>query len=534
MDKARVIQDLARSNAGDVAATWEPIGSLIEWHRNPRMNQPVDEVAASIRAFGFGAPIVARRDTRVVIAGHTRLKAAQKLGMALVPVRFVDVDDAGAQALALADNRLGELADWDDQALAALLQELSAELDIGILGWKEEELLSLADVAGREEEQTPEPPPAAQVTPSALPATVRLLLGRCEERLTEVAEGSMDSCVCDPPYGLSEAPAGSELSELLSEWLQLRPWNGRSRGFMGREWDAFTPGPDVWRLVYRTLKPGGHLIAFSGSRTVDWLMLALRIAGFEIRTVGQWAFWTGYPPNHNVSLSDEATPAEREQLSKLGTALKPACEPWVLARKPPEGTLLENWRKYGTGLLQIDASRFAEGSDIWPGPSEGLGGWGGGNGFTLTHRDPEDGGMGQGEARHVSGRYPAGLVHFPKPSRAEREAGCEEIPPRAGADATGRKEGSAGLQDPRAGASRSAELVHNDHPTLKSIDLMGWLIRLVTPAGGSVIDPFMGSGSCGCAAVTSGYSYTGIEVDPRYHAISGARIRYWANTSGGR
>ena len=128
----------------DAAATWEAIDSLTPWDRNPRRNDhAVKTVADSIRRFGFGSPIIARTDDRVVIGGHTRLKAAQALGMDKVPVRFLDLDPAEAAALALADNKLGELAEWDDEAVAEVLEDFS--LDGTELGWTEAELHSLLD-----------------------------------------------------------------------------------------------------------------------------------------------------------------------------------------------------------------------------------------------------------------------------------------------------------------------------------------------------------------------------------------------------
>ena len=127
----------------EVAATWESTGSLVPWAKNPRKNdgEPVDRVAASIQRFGFGAPILARSADRRIIAGHTRWKAAQQIGMDRVPVRFLDVDDEQADALALADNRLTEITPWDDEALADVLRGLDeASVDLDGLGWTEEEL----------------------------------------------------------------------------------------------------------------------------------------------------------------------------------------------------------------------------------------------------------------------------------------------------------------------------------------------------------------------------------------------------------
>jgi site-specific DNA-methyltransferase (adenine-specific) len=129
----------------EAAATWEPIDSLTPWDKNPRRNDgAVEQVAHSITRFGFGAPIIARASDRVIIGGHTRYKAAQRLGLDKVPVRFLDLDPAEAAALALADNKLGELAEWDDAGVAAILAELEAQgAPIDGLGWDDEELKAL-------------------------------------------------------------------------------------------------------------------------------------------------------------------------------------------------------------------------------------------------------------------------------------------------------------------------------------------------------------------------------------------------------
>jgi ParB-like chromosome segregation protein Spo0J len=141
----------------EAAATWEAIDSLTPWDKNPRKNDhAVQTVADSIRRFGFGSPILARAADRVVIGGHTRLKAAQKLGLDKVPVRFLDLDPAEAAALALADNKLGELAEWDEEAVAEILGELEQQgTPIDGLGWDDDELRNLlnagpGDVAAEE------------------------------------------------------------------------------------------------------------------------------------------------------------------------------------------------------------------------------------------------------------------------------------------------------------------------------------------------------------------------------------------------
>lgn len=136
-----------------------------------------------------------------------------------------------------------------------------------------------------------------------------------------------------------------------------------------------------------------------------------------------------------------------------------------------------------------------------------------------------------GTTRRDLGRWPANLYACPKASRAERERGCEGLPVRSGAEAVDRDEDSAGMANPRAGAGRTADAVRNFHPTVKPVQLMRWLARLVTPPGGVVLDPFMGSGTTGVACALEGFDFIGIEREAPYHAIAQARVAY---ASGGR
>ena len=361
-----------------------------------------------------------------------------------------------------------------------------------------------------------------------------LYRGDCLDVLASMEPESVDAIVCDPPYGL---------------------------GFMGRKWDALPPGVDWARLCLRVLKPGGHLVAFGGTRTVHRLATAIEDAQFEIRDIISWNYYSGFPKSKNVALSIDkgegypnrgrAIPtastyqaSDTEQAHKLtsnpvgpyeprseaakkwngyGTALKPAQEPAVLARKPLAGTVAANVLEHGTGALNIDGCRFSYGDPAWPGPQDGDGGWGGG-GSSL-----HEGGLSRvgGVARPTDGRWPANIYAHPKASRSEREAGCERLPGRTGAEATDRTAGSAGLDNPRAGAGRTADRVKNHHPTVKPIGVMRWLCKLTGGQPGSVIlDPFMGSGTTGCAAVLEGFDFIGIEREPEYMQICEARIRH--------
>ena len=347
-------------------------------------------------------------------------------------------------------------------------------------------------------------------------------LGDCVDWLDTLEASSVDAVVCDPPYGLS--PDG-----------RARTWDdieaGRAGGgFMGQAWDAACPGTTWARAVLRVLKPGGHLVAFGATRTVHRLACALEDAGFECRDTVHWCYWSGFPKDHDVSKAidraagqpgvthytgadhrnqvygsglgggettapyEPATP-EARRWQGWGTALKPAVEPAVLARKPLGATVAANVLQHGTGALHIDACRFAPRAPEWPGPNQGAPerhGRAQGAGRGWFDQQPQSRGQTPGQRL---GRWPANLVHVAKPSRAERERGTDGLPTRTGAEAVGRAEGSAGLNSPRAGAGHSARDVRNFHPTVKPVRLMRWLVRLVTPPGGLVLDPFVGSGS---------------------------------------
>jgi len=342
---------------------------------------------------------------------------------------------------------------------------------------------------------------------------IRLEHGDCIEVMRGMPDGSVDAIVCDPPYGI---------------------------GFMGKGWDSAVPGIEWARESLRVLKPGGHLIAFASTRTLHRLAVAVEDGGFEIRDTVHWCYWSGFPKSLDVSKAiDAAAGAEREvirestdrrgdgtgyglghsgrvvsldpatdaarQWSGWGTALKPAVEPAVLARKPLSGTVAANVLEHGTGGLNIDGCRIAPGDEAWPGPQDEV-----------------------APAPAAAGRWPANLYHCPKPSTAERERGTEGLPARSAGELVDRDEGSAGMDNPRAGAGRTSSGRRNFHPTVKPVQLMRWLVRLVTPPGGVVLDPFMGSGTTGIAAAIEGFDFIGIEREAEYLAIANARVRYAA------
>jgi DNA modification methylase len=367
--------------------------------------------------------------------------------------------------------------------------------------------------------------------------TAWLWEGDCIQIMREkLAENSIHAIVCDPPYGI---------------------------GFMGRKWDVSVPGEEWARECLRVLKPGGHLVAFAATRTVHRLGVAVEDAGFELRDMVAWQNYQGFPKSLDVSKAIDAMHgAERKVVGRgeswnrpdskagdsarmnaspgsydltepatedakkwngFGTALKPAFEPALLARKPLIGTVAANVLEHGTGALNIDGCRYAYGDPAWPGP----------DGatcranvapfhFSGANQKP---GLLYTTGGHDLGRWPANIYVCPKPSRAERERGCERLPGRTGAEAVDRNEGTAGLDNPRAGAGRTADRVKNYHPTVKPIGVMRWLCRLVGGQKGSVIlDPFMGSGTTGIAAISEGFHFMGLEQNAEYMDIAEARI----------
>jgi DNA modification methylase len=364
---------------------------------------------------------------------------------------------------------------------------------------------------------------------------ISLLLGDCLEVLRGLPDCSVDACVTDPPYGLS---------------------------FMGKAWDHSVPSVEVWREVLRVLKPGAHLLAFFGTRTYHRGVVAVEDAGFEIRDQIGWAFGSGFPKSHDVSKAiDREAGAQREVVGVIpgrwtgkgnslnfstdraqaevvvtgspatqeaqqwqgwGTALKPAWEPIVVARKPFSGTVAGNVLEWGTGAINVDGCRV--GTELLPSAKAGQAQVGTfERGVMVT---PER-----------VGRWPANLIHDgsdevvgllgeaarffyqAKAGKADREDGLGDRDAVRVADRVA--DDGPGGDNPR---NRTNKPRVNHHPTVKPTDLMRYLCRLVTPPGGVVLDPFMGSGSTGRGAVLEGFSFTGIEIDPEYLSIARDRI----------
>ncbi len=380
------------------------------------------------------------------------------------------------------------------------------------------------------------------------------LEGDSTERLLSLPAGCASSIVTDPPYGLS--PDG-----------KARTWDdidaGQARGgFMGKGWDSAVPGVTWAKACLHALRPGGWIAAFSSTRTQHRLTCALEDAGFQIRDVIAVAQFQGFPKSQDASKAlDAHFGAEREpdtynpnfknsvygsgmgggvtlakgapatpeakRFNGWGTALKPSYEPCILARKPMIGTLAENLLAHGTGAINIDACRFAYGDPAWLGPQSPSGWETGGRSKSKSGSVQFLKGVDLDPYNGEAGRWPANLYHAAKPSRGEREAGCEALPALSGAETVERSEGSAGLENPRAGAGRTADSVHNVHPTVKPVQAMRWIVRLLTPPGGLCIDPFLGSGTTGIAAALEQRDFIGIEREADYIRIARARINHW-------
>jgi DNA modification methylase len=423
--------------------------------------------------------------------------------------------------------------------------------------------------------------------------TYELWRGDCRACLANMADDSVDSVVCDPPYEL---------------------------GFMGKTWDAsgIAYDVDLWRDVLRVLKPGGHLLAFGGSRTYHRLAVAIEDAGFEIRDALMWLYGSGFPKSHDISKAiDKAAGAERERIgtkrtgnraarggaelvgsspiealkhvaitapatpeaqqwSGWGTALKPAHEPIVMARKPVIGTVAANVLAHGVGGLNIDACRAPTEETITATRNIALGSSSGGVYSPATVPGVYE--------QQPGGRFPANVLHdgsddvlaiFPaqagaaapvrgtepsdqvadiynardrvpgafhgdagsaarffycaKASKADRDEGCAAL--AAVHRSNGNKWTDTDYRVAKGERPASAESGprKNTHPTVKPNALMRWLCRLVTPPGGLVFDPFTGSGSTGKAAILEGFRFLGAELTPEYWPIATARLDHAVN-----
>ena len=358
-------------------------------------------------------------------------------------------------------------------------------------------------------------------------------LGSCLDVLPTLPDNSVDSIVTDPPYEL---------------------------GFMGKKWDStgIAFNPDVWVECLRVLKPGGHLLAFGGSRTWHRLAVAIEDAGFEVRDSIAWLYGSGFPksmnigkaidkgerPDREVGIKPKSnmlmTPAsvvlnpgspvtpEAVKWQGWGTALKPAFEPIVVARKPLIGTVAANVLEWGVGGLNIDGTRIGTETVTINSFDNGAKPFGGAVGEPFTSRQSQ----GRWPANVMLDEYTAALL--------DEQADASRFFYVAKANKRDRNEGLDGLPEVRTGAmtgTAQADLLtgsgnerttkrQNFHPTVKPTDLMRQLVRLVTPPGGMVLDPFTGSGSTGKAAILEGLEFVGIEITEDYLPIIEGRLRH--------
>jgi site-specific DNA-methyltransferase (adenine-specific) len=394
------------------------------------------------------------------------------------------------------------------------------------------------------------------------------------QALKELEDNSIDSVVTDPPYGLS---------------------------FMGKKWDYDVPSKELWLEVFRVLKPGGHLLSFGGSRTYHRLAVGIEDAGFEIRDQIMWVYGSGFPKSHNIGKAvDKLQGNEREVIGTeeidigmqsgsmhsgrrtevvtrdktkgnskwegWGTALKPAHEPIVLARKPlSEKTVAKNVLKWGTGGINIDDSRVGNEERTVPIHSDDKK-----DDTTIFGLHPT---IQHERVATTEGRFPANFIHdgsdevvdmFPdsksnwknkdihkgdlgisnnfgasgitgnhyddsgsasrffycaKASKSERNAGLDGFEKRF------TKTMNDGIGGREHNEKQPTAYNSNHHPTVKPIALMRYLARLITPKQGTVLDPFMGSGTTGIACKLEGFNFVGIEIDPEYFKIAEARIK---------
>lgn len=315
------------------------------------------------------------------------------------------------------------------------------------------------------------------------------------EIMATMPECSIDAVVTDPPYHLQSINkrfANTPRSE-KTERYAAGVYGRHARGFMGKMWD----GGDVafrietWAAVLRLLKPGGHLVAFGAPKNEHRMTCAIEDAGFEIRDKLGWLFASGFPKSLDISKAiDKGKGAEGAQWQGWGTALKPAQEPIVLARKPIEGTNAENVLAHGTGGLNIDACRIdSDGQRRWPANVVHDG-----SAEVAEIFPASEGGHWSGETPSMVGKQrPAGIERF--------DSG-----------------GGSALRFFFTTKADADDRLGSKHPTIKPIDLLQWLVRLVTPPGGTVLDPFAGTGTTAEAAYHLGFSTILIEREDEYVA----------------
>jgi DNA modification methylase len=355
--------------------------------------------------------------------------------------------------------------------------------------------------------------------------TATLMLGNCLDKMKDIDDNSVDSIVTDPPYGLS---------------------------FMGKKWDYDVPSTEIWEEAFRVLKPGGFLLSFAGTRTQHRMAIRIEDAGFEIRDMIAWIYGSGFPKSMNIGKAID----DVKQWEGWGTALKPALEPITVARKPiEEKNVAANVLKYGTGGINIDASRVKIDPELDASQIRTLNSsarYDDTNGQTWGMNKDKSGTPRVVQVVREEGRFPANLIHdgseevtelmgesarffyCPKISKADRDEGLDAFEEKS---IGGKGNGIRRVCSKCGASSLEAHTCHceekdwinpstkkNNHPTVKPTDLMRYLVRMVTPKDGTVLDPFMGSGSTGKAAKLERFNFIGIELDAEYFEIAKARI----------
>lgn len=548
-----------------------PLDSLKTFPGNARRGN-VAAIKASLERRGQYKPLVISQDDVILAGNHTYL-AAKELGWKSVTVTRLPMahDTPDAREINIVDNRTADLGDYDNAALATLLSTIN-NAENAALGYTATDISDLLKLL----EPPPEPPEPKARKYAGGTAPVRILQGDCIEVMNQMQPESIDAIVTDPPYGI---------------------------GFMGKEWDDLPPGKDWAQACLRVLKPGGHIVAFGGTRTWHRLVVAIEDAGFEIRDNLAWLYATGFPksldiskaidaqagatrpvvgmargidssqarlgfagatyggnndPNFEYEVTVPATP-EAWEWDGWGTGLKPCFEPVCLARKPFKTTVADNVLKHGTGALNIDGTRlemstedrekFERGAQAWQEMSER-------KGQKLANgetRKPTsvygDYGVKTNGTAHDEGRWPPNVLLDPAlaaavdaqsgetsskrtlmpadPGEAKSTFGMPRDPGMRGHDDTGGA--SRFFYCPKASTAERPVSIDADgqtvmHETVKPLELMRWLVRLVTPPDGTVLDTFAGSGPTLEAARAEGFPSIGIEREHKYIELIKARF----------
>ena len=401
----------------------------------------------------------------------------------------------------------------------------------------------------------------------------QVLNGNSLELLKTLEDNSVDAIVTDPPYGLSQHSQG-DIVNALTAWLAGEEYTHGKAGFMNKAWDSFVPSPMLFKECYRVLKHGGHILCFAGSRTQDLMSLSIRLAGFEMRDACLWLYGSGFPKGCNIAKGIDGVlgkqgvgfnasgndgrkaefgisgrgenfekhlqyePSdEAKQWQGWNTNLKPAYEPIIMARKPLDGTVVNNVLKHGVGGLNIDACRVGTSEN----DLKGL--------YRATTENNSERSWKNTSKQIIQNpivlekeRYPANIIldgsdsvealfpeatsryfYHAKASKADRDEGLEGFELKQGGSLSG------GADTRNEIAKTNQPLRSNPHPTVKPTQLMRYLVKLVTPQGGLVLDPFMGSGSTGKACMLEGMRFIGMELSEEYVKIAEARIEHAYN-----